>query len=191
MKARKGQINYLSELIKYETMNCAVEWGIVLGIVILSKILSGSFLNFGTIIAVIVALLALKDSLILSIKIPYKSMDPENALKLRELNKHITILYNPLMSSSEKIMGIDAIAISGTTVLICVTNPKTDLKFTESFIKAIIARRSIESLNLKSYIDSKSFIDRVEGLHNMAKVTKQPISIEEKKIRGAILKFTI
>lgn len=189
MKSKKGQINYLAELKKFEIINCIVEWSLVVVLILLGGMIFEKLFNIITLVAVVGSFFAIKDTLILSVKIPFKPMDLNTANKLKSFGEYITLIYNPLMASRDKIMGIDAIAISETTVLVCITNPKTDAAFTEAFLNKLLAKRKIERLNIKCYSDHKSFIDRVEGLHNMAKITKKETTIEEKKIRSAILRF--
>lgn len=190
MRVKKGQPNYLYELKKYDKVNCAFEWGIVVLLFILGYSLFGSFLNILSIVTIIGTYFPIRDTIEYIKKLPFNPMSNEKKRSLMEINDHIHILYSPLLECRKQTIGIEAIVVSGTTVLVHISNPKTNVKFAEKFLTVVLQRR-VDNLNIKFYNDFKSFYDRAEGLYNMASISKNEISHEEKRIIGTIFKYYI
>lgn len=190
MRVRKGQPNYLFELKRYDMNTCLLEWGITLLALILGYSLFGGIINFISIVAIIGMYIPARDSMEYYKKRHFKPMDSKNEQLLKGINENIHILYNPLLECRSYMLGIEAIVISGSTVLVHVNNPKTNIKFTQKFLTKVLEKR-VERLNIKFYEDFKDFFDRAEGLHNMASISNTGLTLEEKRIIGTIFRYYV
>lgn len=190
MKEKKGRPNYLYELKRYDLINCVFEWLIVILVVALGYVFTGKIFNVISIIATAAVYFPVKNTKEHLKKHPFHPMDDEKRSSLIEINEFIHILYNPLIEFRGKVMGIEAIAVSGTTVLVYISNPKTSAKFSEKFLSTVLSRR-VDKINIKFFYEFKSFYDRAEGLHNMAKISNTEVTTEEKKIISTIFRYYI
>lgn len=190
MKAKKGRPNYLYEIKKYDAHTCIVEWSIIFLLFVFGYVVKGTILNVISLFTIIGMYFPIRNTKECLKKQPFKPMDSKKNRMLMDINEHIHILYNPIMEFRGKVMGIESIVISGNTVLVYISNSKTNAKYTEKFLTAVLSKR-VEKLNIKFFTEFKSFYDRAEGLHNMAKISQSQISVDEKKIMGTIFKYYI
>lgn len=189
MNVLKGEKEYLATLKKREFNSCLAQWGAVFLIIGIGLLIFRSFLNICSILAIIGTLPAIKTTVAVMVKKEFHPMVEEKAQKLKEYEEYLSVIYNPIICSRDKIMAVESMVILNNTVLMYVSNEATDEGYTTRFVRTILTIRKMEKPNIKVYTDYKMFIDRVDGLYNMAQISNTKKSELEAKIELVILSY--
>lgn len=116
MRIEKGQPGYLNaQKVKYLIWALG-EFIVVVGLVVLGYIQTGSKLNLFTVAAVVCCLPAAKMLVEFITMAPHKSIEPEKAAEIREKGSLLTQVYDLIITGDEKVMPVDVFVISGHTV---------------------------------------------------------------------------
>lgn len=191
MKYTKGQINYLNESKKQAFILCMVQWGLIIALIVAGILIFDKFINVLTIIAVLGIYPALKSLAKVLLKKKFKTMSDEILFQLDEAREFMTVVYHPILTSRDKLMGFECVVISGSTVLGYSSYEEVDLEFATAFIRTILTKHRVDCGNIKLFSEFKPFMDRVEGLQNMLSIAPSNDREVERKIRAIILKFSI
>ena len=126
MKIEKGHPGYIkSQKTKYLIWSI-LEFGIVIAIFVLGYVQTKTRLNLFTVIAVVGCLPAAKMLVEFITMAPHKSIEPEKYQEIHEKANLLTQVYDMVITSSEKVMPVDAIVISDHIVCGYTSSPKTD-----------------------------------------------------------------
>ncbi len=191
MKSNRGDIEYLRDLKKQEIIKASIQWFLVIAIFIVGFITTETKLNLMTLVAVLGCLPASKTLVGVIVKFRYKPMRLEICEEILEKGSNLSVAFNPILTSSERIMGIDCLVISGHTICGYVTNPKTEIGFATNYIRTILEQNNIQRVNVKLLNEYVPFLSRVEGLNNMAAIDGNRNKEEEENIRHTILLYSM
>ena len=86
--------------------------------------------------------------------------------------KHLTVCYDMVITSEDKIMPVDCIVISGGNIFGYTHYKKVDLKMVSDHIKTMLKQNGYAGLAVRILNEYKPFIARAEGLDNIAAVEK-------------------
>lgn len=186
MKVKKGQVNYLSEVKKQELNICILLWGLTIASILLYCFVFHTFFNL--VLPIILLWPTLKVTGPVLLKKKFQVMDDEIIASLEKAEEHMTVIYHPILTSRDKVLGFECIVISGNTVLGYSSYKDTDLEFATRFIRTVLIKRKVDSVNIKLFDQIKPFMDRVEGLENMLSIVPTQENEVERKIRAVILK---
>ena len=190
-KVEKGQPGYLDYKKKYEIVRTLIYFAIVAAVFFLGVWQTHSRKNLLTVVAVVGCLPASKALVGLITRFPYKSISRKLANDIIGRSKHITCIFDMVLTSTEKFMPVECIVISGNTIFGYAPNEKTDLKYTADFIKEILGMNRIKNINIKLFRELNAFNARVDGLNSIAAVEKEDLKEAEEKIAGLILNVSI
>lgn len=191
MKKTKGQYGYIKYKRTSNLIFSLLEFGVVAILLLVGYFTTGSNKSIFTVIAILGCLPGAKSLVSFIVMIPYKSLTPGRREEVDALTKYIDVIYDLIITDKDKIMSVDVIAISDTTVCGYTTNSKTDLERVTKDIKNTISENNISGVTVKIFHEYKPFITRVEGLHNMKAVDKSDTRKTEKMIEKAILAISM
>lgn len=185
-KQKKGTPGYLEYKKKIEIIRTIIYFLLVAAVYLLGYSQTHSNKNLLTVVAVVGCLPACKALVGVITRLPYPSIDPERAREVKELCPHMTVVFDLVVTSRDKIMPIDVLVISGNKVFGHLSGKKADPQYTEKHIKSILLENHFKEISVKMYPDYKKFLSRVEGLENIAAVEKEDTMEYEAKIRHLI-----
>ena len=187
MKIEKGQPGYIeSQKTKYLIWAIG-EFAIVIALVVLGYIQTGSKLNLFTVAAVVCCLPAAKMLVEFITMVPNQSIEPEKFEEIQEKAALLTKVYDTILTGNDKVMPVDAFVISGHTVCGYTKSPKTDEVKAARYVKEMLQKNKCEKVTVKIFHDYTAFITRVEGMNNIASVDQPENRKRERKIRRLIL----
>ena len=178
-KIEKGVPGYLDYKKKIEIIRTVIYFGIVAAIF---------FLGY---LAVLGCLPASKALVGVIARMPYKSVDRGLAADVASKTTHLTVCYDMVITSTEKIMPVDCIVISGHNVFGYTHSEKVDTEELSKHIKKILEDNRFTGLTVKVLNKYKAFIARAEGLDYIAAVEREDSKEREEAIRGIILNISL
>lgn len=190
-KCEKGTHGYLRWKLRIEILRTAVYFAIVAAVYLLGYSQTHSNKNLLTVVAVVGCLPACKALVGVITRFPYKTVDQAVAEEVSGKSMHLTTVYDLVVTSSEKIMPIDCIVISGDKVFGYTSHPKTGLKDTSSYLRKMLELNGMEGVSVKLYSEFRSFIAIVEGLENIAAVEKADTKEYEEQIAHLIMNLSL
>lgn len=181
---------YLKYKLKIEIIRAVIYFGLVMVIFLLGYFQTHSKENLLTVVAVLGCLPACKVLVGVITRIPYHSIDAEVAKEIGEKSSNLTVLYDLVVTSKDKIMPIDAVVISDKKVYGYTTSKKVDLQYAASHIKTILENNHLEAA-VKILNQYPAFIARVEGLNAIMSVEKQDTKEYEEKLARVIMAISL
>ena len=112
IKCEKGTPGYLREKLKIEILRTVVYFAIVIAVFLLGYSQTHSKKNLLTVVAVVGCLPACKALVGVITRIPYQTVDPALPDEIGGKASHLTVIYDLVVTSTEKIMPIDCMVIS-------------------------------------------------------------------------------
>lgn len=187
----KGKPGYLNYKKKVEIIRTIIYFLIVAAVFFLGYSQTHTKKNLLTIVAVVGCLPACKALVGVIIRFPYKSIAVAKAKDIRKKAEHLTVIYDLIVTSREKVMPIDCVVISGTSIFGYTTNAKVDLKYAADHIRTILSQNQLDVSTIKIFNSYSSFISRVEGLSSIAAVEKADTKQLERKMAQVILNISM
>lgn len=191
MKIEKGQPGYIKARKTRYLMLAAAEFAIVIAVYVLGYLQTGSKANLLTIVAVVGCLPAAKMLVEFITMLPHKSIEPDRYQEIEKKADLVIRGYDMLITSTEKVMPLDAVVISGHVVCGYTSSPKTDETALARHIKNILKDHHFEKMTVKIFHDYSAFLARAEGMNNIAAVEKTGNRRKEKEILKIILNLSM
>lgn len=191
MKSAKGEAGYIQKKKKQEIIKTVIEFGLVAAIFLTGYLTSKTRLNWLTMIAVLGCLPGAKSLVGVIMIAPHKSLDSEKAAEIDGKAEKLVKAYDMVLTSYERVMPIDSIVILGNIVCGYSKSSKIDLKYTERYIRKMLANNQYDKVSVKIFADYKAYIARVEGMENMAKVENAEEREYEEGIKKVILSLSL
>lgn len=187
MSIQKGEPGYIrAQKIKYLVWTVA-EFAIVVALVILGYVQTGSRLNLFTVVAVVGCLPAAKMLVELITLWPHQSVKPEVYQEIEEKAPLLTKAYDLVITGSERVMPVDAFVISGHTACGYSSSRKTDEAKLSAYLKEMLKSNRVEKVTVKVFHDYTAFLARAEGMNNIMTVEKPSGRERENTIRRLFL----
>lgn len=177
-KFDKGDINYLSYNKRYTTIRTLLYFGIVFALLIIGFVTTKTQKNYLTIVAILGCLPASKSLVNAIMYLRFKPVSADTFDTIDRYGSKMTLLYNMLVSSKEKIRFIDCIAISDHSVYLLCTDSKIDEADLTKYIKNYLSNNGKGNVNVKMYRDLKSFCKRLSEIEQ--KETTENTEFENK-----------
>ena len=190
-RTEKGTPGYLSHKRRMEILRTIIYFGIVAAIFFLGYFQTKTRLNLLTVVAVLGCLPAARALVAVIVRLPYRSVDRKIADDLTEKAGHLTVCYELVLTSTEKIMAVDCIVVSGSTIFGYTHYEKTDPEETQKHIKNILAENGFTGFTVRILKEYKAFLARAEGLDHIAAVEKADTSAQAKKICSILLNVSL
>ena len=189
-KIKKGQAGYLDSKRKFQIMRTVIYFVLCIAIFILGYWQTGSKENLLTVVAVIGVLPSSKSLVDVIVRMPYHSICREIAEDIAQKSNHLTVIYDMIITSTEKIMPISCIVISGNKIFGYTDNKKVDLTHAGINIKKMLASHNYE-VSVKIMNEYKPFLSRVEGLNNIQAIEKSDTKQDEKIMAQLIQQISL
>lgn len=170
MKIEKGQPGYIKARKMRYLIWAVAEFAIVIAVVLLGYFQTGTKMNLFTILAILGCLPAAKMLVEFITMAPHKSVDVDKYQELEEKAGLLIRLYDLVITSTEKVMPVDAMVISGHVVCGYSSSNKTDENLLAQHIKKTLKNHHYDKMTVKIFHDYHAFLARAEGLNNMAAV---------------------
>lgn len=190
MRIEKGQPGYIKARKLRYLMLAVAEFAVVIAIFVLGYIQTGTKMNLFTVAAVVGCLPASKMLVEFITMAPHKSIDTDIYRELEEKAGLLTRVYDLIITSTEKVMPVEAIVVSGHVVCGYTSSPKTDETALSRHIKAILKDNHYDKMTVKIFRDYSAFLARVEGMNNIASVQK-PDRRRDKAVCSIILSISM
>lgn len=190
-RVQKGTPGYLNYKKKVEIIRTVIYFGIVAAIFFLGYFQTGTRLNLLTVVAILGVLPSAKALVGVIARLPYKSISEDTASDIASRTEHLTVCYDMVITSEEKIMPVDCIVISGHNIFGYTSNKKVDLNLLTKHIRKILELNHISGMGIKILNEYKPFITRAEGLDNIAAVEKEDTKEAEEAVRNLILNISL
>ena len=191
MRIEKGQPGYIKAQKTKYLIWTIVEFAIVIAVFAFGYIQTKTRLNLFTVVAIVGCLPAAKMLVEFITMVQYKSITPEKYQEIEEKTPLITTAFDMVITSTEKVMPADAIAISGHVVCVYASSPKTDEVLLAKHIKNILRDNHYDKMTVKIFHDYVAFLSRAEGMNNIAAVECSNNTRKEKNIRKIILNISM
>ena len=191
MKVAKGDAGYIRARKRKILLKTVLEFGIVVALLILGIIETGSRQNLLTVVAILGCLPASKALVELIMVIPHHSISEEMAAEM-ELNASLlTRVYDMVFTSEKIIMPVEAIVISGNTICGYSSNAKVDMNFITKHLKQYLHMNRFDKVSVKIFDNYTAFATRAEGMNNIAAIEKEDTKRHEEGIRQILLNISI
>ena len=191
MKIETGQPGYIKARKVRYLMLAIAEFAIVTAVYVLGYMQTGTKANLFTVVAVVGCLPAAKMLVEFITMAPHKSIDVDKYQEIETKADLVIRGYDMVITSSEKVMPLDAVVISGHVVCGYTSSPKTDETALARHIKNILQENHFEKMTVKIFHDYSAFLARAEGMNNIAAVEKTGTRKREKEIRKIILNISM
>lgn len=190
-KCEKGTPGYLRDKLKLEILRTIVYFAIVAAVFLLGYSQTHSKKNLLTVVAVVGCLPACKALVGVITRIPYKTIDQATADEIAAKASHLTVIYDLVVTSTEKIMPIDCMVVSGNKVFGYTSGKKINLQETAAYIRKMLRQNNQPEVSVKIYDQYKSFLAIAEGLENIAAVEKADTKEQEMQIARVIMNISL
>lgn len=191
MKTEKGQKGYLKARKQKYLIGAIAEFAVVIAVFITGYIQTGSRLNLLTVVAVVGCLPAAKMLVEFITMAPHKGISEEKYQELEAQAPLILRAYDMIITSSQKVMPLDAVVVSEHVICGYASNSKTDEAALANHIKEILKNNHYDKMTIKIFHDYKAFLSRAEGMNNIAAVEKNESQRREKAILKIILSISM
>lgn len=170
MKIEKGQPGYIKARKTRYLIWAVTEFGIVIAVILLGYFQTGTKMNLFTILGILGCLPASKMLVEFITMAPHKSVEVEKYQELEEKAKLLTRIYDLIITSTEKVMPVDAMVISGHVVCGYTCSERTDEQTLARHIKKTLKENHYDKMTVKIFHDYHAFLARAEGMNNIASV---------------------
>lgn len=187
----KGDIGYLKNLKKREFLKCIIQWSLAFALLIVGYITTGTKLNLFTVIAVLGCLPASKSTVAVIVKWPIKPIIADKYEQIEAANTHLTTSYDAIITSKEKIMPVECLVFSGTTIYGFTTYKKAGMNEIATYIRSILQQNDCGRINVKIFDEFVPFLSRVEGLNNIASIEKNDTKEFEESAKHVIKLYSM
>lgn len=190
-RIEKGQPGHVKSQKTRYLAGALVEFGIVVGLLIFGYVQTKTKLNLFTLFAILGCLPASKMLAEFITMAPHKDISQETYEEIKAHAPLLTVIYDLVITSREKVMPVSAIVISGNVVCGYAENPKTDTQKCAEHIKEMLNANHYDKMTVKIFHDYKAFMARVDGLNNIAGVEQKETGKRETAIMKLILTLSM
>lgn len=190
-KVMKGNPGYLEYKKKVEIIRTVIYFALVAAIFFLGYSQTHSKKNLLTIVAVVGCLPASKALVGVITRFPYPSIAAIRAEEIKSKTSHITVIYDMIITSREKVMPVNCIVLSGNTIFGYTDSEKVDLKYAATHIRGMLNQNQFPEVSVKILNNYTAFLARVEGLDSIAAVEKSDTRAIEEKMANVILNISM
>lgn len=168
MKNPKGTCGYIRREKRKRALQSGVSFGMVVIFLITGYIIHKTKLNWLTFFAIMFCLPAAKILVGYIALFPYHSLTGEQERDIKEKTAHLTMAYETVITSREKIMPVDMTAISDQTICCYSQSSKIDLTATAAYIKSMLAQNRLPKVSVKIFSDYQEFCKRAADMNAIA-----------------------
>lgn len=191
MKIIKGNIGYIKAQKKKRLARVLISAAFIITLLVSGYLINGTKINILTIVAVLACLPFAKMLISLIMVVPYHSLTPEMEKDIYDRTECLTMLYETILTSREKVMPVDVIAISSHTICAYSQYEKTDLEYTSDYLKKLLQRNGFNKVSVKLFSDYTAFYTRAEGMNNIARIDRPDTKAQEERMKQLLLSISL
>jgi len=191
MAALKGAHGYIDREKKRRALRAGAVFCAVLVLLISGYIVNGTKLNWFTFIAIMLCLPGAKILVQLITLLPYRSVVPEKGREAAENAGALMILYETVITSSEKIMPVEITAVYDNTVCGYTGYRKVDADDIGSYLKTMMNQNRLSDVSVKIFDDYPAFLNRVKEMNRLAGKNQKDSKEEEENIKRVLLNLSL
>jgi hypothetical protein len=165
MKIKKGDYGYIESNKKISTIKAFSGLGLILVVFFGGVLITKTRLNWFTFSSVLCALPVGKMIVNMIMTLPHKSMPMDLYNKIKAREEDIIIVYDLVITSQERAMQIDSIAIKGNTLCAYASDDKLNEESTTKYIKDILANNGYNT-SIKIFKNINSYLMRIDEMNN-------------------------
>lgn len=185
----KGDIGFFQKAKRKEQIKCIAQFLAVIAFLVVGFLATETKLNYFTLVAVLSCLPASKTLVGVIVKWPVKGLTVEQTEEIEMHSDKLTVIYDAVISSKERIMPLDCLVISGNKIFGYVSSEKVNLEETTSYMKNFLGQEKLKNMNVKLFHEFSPFISRVEGLNYMCSIDTNDTQELEGRVKHSILLF--
>lgn len=188
---KKGMAGYLNRQKNIEILKTLISFGLVLAIFLVGFITTGSRKNLFTLVAILGCLPAARVLVGLITRFPYNSISAVKAKEIKQNAPGLTLIFDLVFTTYEKIFPVDCIAIYNNTVCGYASSEKTDLELTAKHLKKMLQDNGHPKASVKIFRDYKAFLLRAEGMADIAAIEKDDYTQKEARMVSTLLSISL
>lgn len=189
-KVKKGRPGYLEYKLKVEILRTVLYFGIVAALFWLGYSQTHSNKNLLTVVAVVGCLPASKALVGVITRLPHRSVERKIVKEIRARSTSLTMIYDLVLTSKEKIMPMECVAISGDKILGYAPSNKVDTAYAAEFMQEILSQNQCPAASIQIIRPYKDFLSRLEKM-NKAVAGKETPKERERKTANVILNISL
>lgn len=190
-KIGKGNPGYLDYKKKAEIIRTLIYFLIVAAVFLLGYSQAHTKKNLLTIVAILGCLPSCKALVGVIARFPYPSIVDIRAKEIESKTGHVTVIYDMIITSREKIMPVDCIVLSGNTIFGYTSSEKVDIKYAATHIRGILNQNHFPDAAVKILNNYTAFLARAEGLDSIVAVEKSNTKEIEEQMAQVILNISM
>lgn len=191
MKINKGDAGYINSRKKRVILKTVLEFGIVAALVALGYWQTGTKLNMLTLVAVLGCLPASKALVEVITIFPFKSINKDVAEEIAQKANLLTVSFDMVLTTNDKIMQIDSVVISNNTICGYTASEKVDTAFAAKHMKQMMYNNRFTDVSVKIFDNYTQFLTRAEGMNNIAAIDKNDTKKHEAALKNLILNISL
>lgn len=191
MKINKGDAGYINSRKKRVILKTVLEFGIVAALVALGYWQTGTKLNMLTLVAVLGCLPASKALVEVITIFPFKSINKDVAEEIAQKANLLTVSFDMVLTTNDKIMQIDSVVISNNTICGYTASEKVDIAFAAKHMKQMMYNNRFTDVSVKIFDNYTQFLTRAEGMNNIAAIDKNDTKKHEAALKNLILNISL
>lgn len=191
MKVQKGDAGYIRMRKRNTLLKTILEFGIVIALLVLGILETGSRQNLLTVVAILGCLPAAKAMVELLMILPHHSVTEEMATEIDLTAELLTRVYDMVFTSEKVIMPVEALVISGNTICGYASRSKVDMNVIAKHLKHYLNANHFDKVSVKIFDNYTQFVTRAEGMSNIAAIEKNDTKRHEEAIRQVILNISL
>jgi len=165
--------------------------GIIILLLIIGYTVTGTRLNWFTFAAIMLCLPGAKMLVGVITIFPYHSLEAKKAEQLKKCSGNLTMAYEIVMTSRERIMPIDAFAISDNTICGYAGNTKLDIAYTADYVKTTLRNNRYTKVSVKLFDDFDGFVKRTAEMNVLAENDRPDCQDKEEGIKKVLLAISL
>ena len=191
MKINKGDAGYINSRKKRVILKTVLEFGIVAALVALGYWQTGTKLNMLTLVAVLGCLPASKALVEVIAIFPFKSINKDVAEEIAQKANLLTVSFDMVLTTNDKIMQIDSVVISNNTICGYTASEKVDTAFAAKHMKQMMYNNRFTDVSVKIFDNYTQILTRAEGMNNIAAIDKNDTKKHEAALKNLILNISL
>ena len=191
MKIRKGDAGYICSHKRKTLIKTIVQFGLVIALLVLGIMQTGSRMNLLTVVAILGCLPASKSLVALIMILPHHSIAKEQVIEIEQNSKNLTRAFDLVFTREKKIMPVECIVISDNTICGYSSNPKVNINATAAHIKKYLDMNKFTKASVKIFDSYKAFVKRAEDMNVIAIGNTDEVQKKEMMMRQVILNISL
>ena len=173
MKITKGMSGYIRSQKKKRILITILLFGISIAVFLAGYLTTHTRNNLLTIVAILGCLPAARSAVSMILLLPYRSLEEEKVKAVREAAPGNVLVFDLVLTSSEKIMAVDALLVSKHLLCGYVAQTKAPVSEIEAYLAKILLDNHYEKVTVKLFSDYDAFYKRVGEIGSQPERAKE------------------